>query len=89
MNQLHTLFCQKNNKSYKIHSDKILNQLESNKQTRGFGMGMFDDMTSSIGSAGDEMQARFEELCDREASGTLEDVDRAELQQLRENLGIG
>lgn len=51
-------------------------------------MGMFDDMKSNFSDAGDEMQARFNELRDREASGTLDDAGRAELQHLREDLGL-
>lgn len=49
-------------------------------------MGIMDDMTSNFSDSADEIQARFNELRDREESGTLDDAGRAELQQLKSRI---
>lgn len=52
-------------------------------------MAFYDDMTSNFADSTDEIQARFNELKDREESGTLDDAGRTELQQLRDRMQMG
>lgn len=49
-------------------------------------MGMIDDMKSKFGDMSQDMQDRYNELRDKEESGTLDDQGRTELQQLRDRM---
>lgn len=49
-------------------------------------MGLYDDMTSNFADSTDEIQARIDELSQREEAGELDDADRMELSQLRKRM---
>lgn len=52
-------------------------------------MGLYDDMTSNFSDSSDELQARIDELSQRDEAGELDDAGRAELNQLRSRMHMG
>lgn len=51
-------------------------------------MGMMDNMKSRMKDMSDEERARYQDLCDKEDSGMLDEAGRMELQDIRDRYGI-